>query len=376
MEKSITSGDASTQNAKEDEKSQTDEQSGLLTGSDNVGDAILEELETLGNESENERSIEERLRSASLTGSIHELEGDVRRLSVEQGNLEEDLDDEAELFLDASDTSPVRRSNSKENSPAAEELTLSPTWRYKKKHFFILSEAGKPIYSRYGDEDQLASLMAVMQATVSFVQDMGDNIRAIKSKGTTIVFLNRKPLILVAVTHTTESATQLIVQLTYLYHQLLSVLTLNQLSRIFEERKGYDLRKMIAGSERLLDSLANSMDQDPSSHVLSAVKVLPMVSSLRESISSVIKQNCSKTQNQVVFALLIAENQLITLVRMKDYFIHPADLHLIFNLVSSSESFKLSESWTPICLPKFDSRYVIYYVILNFYPCVISRIFI
>merc|ERR1712004_844365 len=69
------------------------------------------------------------------------------------------------------------------------------------------------------------------------------------------------------------------------------------------------------------------MDQCPHSYVLSAVGVLPMISSLRESISSVIKH----------------------------YFIHPADLHLIFNLVSSSESFKLSESWTPICLPKFDS---------------------
>ena len=190
-----------------------------------------------------------------------------------------DLDDE-ELFLDASDTSPVRRSTSKENSPAAEDLTLSPTWRYKKKHFFILSDAGKPIYSRYGDEDQLASLMAVMQATVSFVQDMSDNIRAIKSNGTSIVFLNRKPLILVAVSHTTESPTQLIVQLTYLYHQVLSVLTLNHISRIFEEKKGYDLRKMIAGSERLLDSLSNSMDQDPSSYVLSAVRVLPIQSSL------------------------------------------------------------------------------------------------
>ena len=268
-----------------------------------------------------------------------------------------DLDDE-ELFVDASDTSPVRRSTSKETSPAAEDLTLSPTWRYKKKHFFILSDAGKPIYSRYGDEDQLASLMAVMQATVSFVQDMSDNIRAIKSNGTSIVFLNRKPLILVAVSHTTESPTQLIVQLTYLYHQVLSVLTLNHISRIFEEKKGYDLRKMIAGSERLLDSLSNSMDQDPSSYVLSAVRVLPIQSSLRESVSSVIKQHCSKAQN-VVFALLIAENQLITLVRMKDYFIHPADLHLIFNLVSSSESFKLSESWTPICLPKFDSRYLL-----------------
>lgn len=41
---------------------------------------------------------------------------------------------------------------------------------------------------------------------------------------------------------------------------------------------------------------------------------------------------------------------------MKNYFIHPADLHLIFNLVNSSESFKAAESWTPICLPKFDSN--------------------
>ena len=57
----------------------------------------------------------------------------------------------------------------------------------------------------------------------------------------------------------------------------------------------------------------------------------------------------------VVFGILIADNQLVTLVRMKKYFIHPADLHLIFNLINSTESFKLSESWTPICLPKFDS---------------------
>ena len=239
-----------------------------------------------------------------------------------------------------------------------QDLTLSPQWRYGKKHYFILSEAGKPIYSRYGDEDKLAALMAVMQATVSFVQDMGDNIRSIKSSDSTIVFLNRKPLILVAVSHMTESVTQLIVQLTYLYHQVLSVLTLNQLSRIFEQRKGYDLRRMIAGSERLLDSLAQAMDQDPGSYMLSAVRVLPMNSTLRDSVSSVIKQHCSKAQN-IVFALLIANNQLITLVRMKKYFIHPADLHLIFNLVNSSESFKLSESWTPICLPKFDSRYVL-----------------
>ena len=61
----------------------------------------------------------------------------------------------------------------------------------------------------------------------------------------------------------------------------------------------------------------------------------------------------------MVFAILIAENQLVTLTRMKKYLIHPADLHLIFSLINSTESFKMSEAWIPICLPKFDSRYFV-----------------
>jgi Second Longin domain of FUZ, MON1 and HPS1 len=60
----------------------------------------------------------------------------------------------------------------------------------------------------------------------------------------------------------------------------------------------------------------------------------------------------------LVFAILIADGQLITLVRLKKCMMHPADLHLIFNLVTASDTFKHAESWTPICLPKFDSKYV------------------
>ena len=48
--------------SKEDDETQPDDQSGLLTRSDNVEDAMLDECENLGTESENEKSIEERLR--------------------------------------------------------------------------------------------------------------------------------------------------------------------------------------------------------------------------------------------------------------------------------------------------------------------------
>lgn len=45
---------------------------------------------------------------------------------------------------------------------------------------------------------------------------------------------------------------------------------------------------------------------------------------------------------------------------MKKYCIHPADLHLIFNLVQASESLKTAESWTPLCLPRFDASGFLY----------------
>lgn len=41
---------------------------------------------------------------------------------------------------------------------------------------------------------------------------------------------------------------------------------------------------------------------------------------------------------------------------MNKFFLHPVDLHLIQNLVDSSESLKTFEIWTPICLPKFDAN--------------------
>jgi vacuolar fusion protein MON1 len=50
-------------------------------------------------------------------------------------------------------------------------------WPKHKKHVFILSSAGKPIYSRYGDESSLAGFVGVLQAIVSFIADDDDTIR-------------------------------------------------------------------------------------------------------------------------------------------------------------------------------------------------------
>ncbi|CAB4063474.1 MON1 [Lepeophtheirus salmonis] len=268
-----------------------------------------------------------------------------KKNDVEVEEDEEEEEEEEEEFLDARD----------DLSPNLEKESITDKeWRCQEKHFFVLSEAGKPIYSRHGDENELASLTAVMQALVSFVQDLDDSIKCISFDDAQISFLIKPPLILLGTTRRAESHSQMITQLTYIYNQILSVLTLKQLNKIFEKKKSYDLRIMLGGAERLLTHLISAFQTDPS-FMLNSVRVLHLPSSVRDSISNAIHMTLSKTKN-VVFVVLMAENHLVTLIRMKQYYIHSADLHILFNFVNSSESLKNSESWTPICLPKFNSN--------------------
>ncbi|XP_066592331.1 vacuolar fusion protein MON1 homolog [Prorops nasuta] len=227
-------------------------------------------------------------------------------------------------------------------------------WLAHKKHIFILSQAGKPIYSRYSSEDKLVTVMGVMQALVSFVQVGNDMIKSVHAGDTNFVFFVNGPLILVAVSKTQESVSQLTLQLMYVYNQIVSVLTQSQLNKVYEQRRSFDLRRLLTGSERLIDHLLNFMDREPA-FFLGAIKCLPLAPAMRSSITQTIIQTCGKIKN-LVFAILLANNQLVTLVRMNKFCLHSVDLHLIQNLVDGSESLKTAESWTPICLPRFNQN--------------------
>jgi hypothetical protein len=64
-----------------------------------------------------------------------------------------------------------------------------PNWRTHHKHVFVLSQAGKPIYARYGDEQRMAPFMAAISAVISFVDDAKDVIRHFRAGNHDFVFL-------------------------------------------------------------------------------------------------------------------------------------------------------------------------------------------
>ncbi|XP_049881283.1 protein SAND [Pectinophora gossypiella] len=304
--------------------------------------------------SEMSSSLQERNKLAAKSSTISEIQSEIGESSkdLKSAKSTDDLQNKEDLSGSAS-SSNLCEQNGDETDDDKDYLQ-SPELVNKEKHVFILSSAGKPIYSRYGNEDKLAGLCGVIQALVSVVEDQNQDIlRSITTKDCKAVFLVKGPLILVAVSKSNESETQLVLQLTYAFNQIVSVLTLTQLNRIFEQRRNYDLRRLLSGAERLIDHLLIFMEKDPA-FLLGAVRCLPLPEKARENITSAIISTCHKIRD-LVFAILLAGNQLITLVRMKKYTLHPSDIHLLFNLVRSSESFKTAESWTPICLPKFDA---------------------
>lgn len=97
---------------------------------------------------------------------------------------------------------------------ASGDYLHDPEWLNQREHFFVLSSAGKPIYSLHGVEDKLATLCGVIQALVSVVQESQDIIMSINAIGMKFVFLLKGPLILVAVSRRSLSVQQIQLQLT------------------------------------------------------------------------------------------------------------------------------------------------------------------
>ncbi|KAI8972994.1 vacuolar fusion protein MON1, partial [Pilobolus umbonatus] len=232
-------------------------------------------------------------------------------------------------------------------------------WLRHNKHFFILSSAGKPVWSRYGDETQLSSLMGVVQAIISFFIDSEDTIRVINACHHKFVFLLKDPLYYVAVSRTGESDVQLKEQLCYLHNQILSVLTSVQLTKIFEQRVNYDLRRLLGGTEIFLDSIATLFNND-SSFMLSGLQCLRLSRSVRDQAGTILREGKSKISKSLLYAMIVADGKLVTLLRPKKHSLHPSDLHLLFNMLTGSTTFHTAESWTPLCLPKFNSRGFLY----------------
>ncbi|RJE24551.1 hypothetical protein PHISCL_03138, partial [Aspergillus sclerotialis] len=242
-----------------------------------------------------------------------------------------------------------------------EELLLQ-RWKAKRKHYLILSAAGKPIWTRHGDGSLISTYVGVIQTIISFYEDSNDRLCSFSAADAKFVIVTRGSLHLVAISRIHESDDQLRLQLEALYMQILSTLTLPSLSHLFSVRPSTDLKRPLQGSETLLSTLADSFTRGSPSTLLSSLECLRIRKSHRQTINNALLKSKA---NSLLYGLVAAGGRLVSVVRPRKHSLHPGDLQLLFNMIFEAEGVKAGggESWIPVCLPGFNnSGYLYMYV--------------
>ena len=239
-------------------------------------------------------------------------------------------------------------------------------WRARRKHFFILSAAGKPIYSRHGNESITSSYIGVIQAIISFFADSDDQLQSFTSGRHRFAVLAAGPLYLVAISSLGETAPQLRSQLDSLYAQVLSTLSLPQLTHAFAHRYNFDLRRLLGGTEVFLDGLVDSMIRGSPAILLSALECIKLRKTHRAAVNNILIRHRAPS---LLYGLLVAGGRLISVIRPKRHSLHPPDLMLLFSMLFNATTFSDgSEHWIPICLPRFNPKGFLHAYIHFFRP--------
>ncbi|KAE9585755.1 putative vacuolar fusion protein Mon1 [Lupinus albus] len=235
------------------------------------------------------------------------------------------------------------------------EDDASISWRKRKKHFFVLSHSGKPIYSRYGDEHKLAGFSATLQAIISFVENGGDRVKLVRAGKHQVVFLVKGPIYLVCISCTEEPYESLVEQLELIYGQMIVILT-KAVNKCFEKNPKFDMTPLLGGTDIVFSSLIHSFSWNPATF-LHAYTCIPLAYATRQAADAILQD---VADSGVLFAILMCRHKVISLGGAQKATLHPDDMLLLANFVMSSESFRTSESFSPVCLPRYNSLAFMY----------------
>ena len=274
----------------------------------------------------------------------------------------------------AQDVSPAsfggRASDSIDIQP--EPQPQPPTQR-SGPNVIVLSSAGKPIFSRWGDEEKLAAACGLIQAIRASILDdpsLGGDIQSLQAGGTKMVFHTVGHLTLLAIAEggtgsgECETEAYLRMQLEYVYGQIIFTLT-DTIQNVFTQRHNYDLRSMLGATETVMRGIldqASPLGNGGAFLCAGVESVWPIPHEIRDHASQVLSSVCGKHSDTCLFAILLAKNEMISVVmpRYKPHQLHPSDLHLILNFCSHQPGLLTNELWFPVCLPRFNSSGFVY----------------
>ncbi|CAH6718895.1 putative vacuolar fusion protein Mon1p [[Candida] jaroonii] len=262
----------------------------------------------------------------------------------------------------------------------------------KLKQFFILSSSGKPIYSLNGGDELIIGFTGLITTIISsFQHQLNEDIVVIDSGDVKISVLNRDPLILVSISkinyemsmnQITNDYQQLKNQLHSLYNYLLCILSRPTITKSFQNRMNYDLRKMLTDVDfknlddmamKLTYGLSGDSDNDDSfefflSQLVNGFPTSKISYTIRSKLNSLLLHH---RIDEILFGLLTSNlRRIITMIKPKVHNISNSDIDFLLRIIKNNnkniKDIETEDLWIPICLPEFNSNGFVYVYVKTF----------
>lgn len=226
------------------------------------------------------------------------------------------------------------------NNDSGEVFDIQKSTIQKERfELLILSEAGKPIYS-FSKREDAVTLMPLCSTLINYAKKaQKETLISMKTSDNLMIsFTTRSPLIVIVIYDTPFVDPQVLVD--QVEAQIISILTAKTLKSVFDERPTFNLKQLLYGSEKLIDSVTNLSvfinklkvpnvqaflavtsinginSQTNSKPIPTACPLLPsrphrvlipvvtMLSSMRDTIHNAICDKVSSNSKNMVFSLL------------------------------------------------------------------------
>jgi hypothetical protein len=236
----------------------------------------------------------------------------------------------------------------------------------KKKLFFVFTSAGKPVWTRYGEETDLStfigSLAAILYNFQNYYTTSTDALRFMRTSDMFVVFLCKEALFYVVISRisknrpqaTKETLESLHQQLQNLHIKVISTLT-SSITSTLQKRPNFDARNLMGGTHSALDTLIRTTAMTP--YFLQGFMPVKMLSDVRYEVHSVFK---NFMHEDILYGFLMTPNFIIYKYCRKGASLHYSDVSLLSNLLASYNSLRSASSWTPICLPQYSDEGFVY----------------
>ena len=228
----------------------------------------------------------------------------------------------------------------------------------KKRHYLIMTDGGKPVYSRYGDEVENNSIFATISAMITKFtifnssDSFKEELNVISNKKNKIVFMKKGQLIFIALSKKVDDSISLLhSQLEFIYSQLMSILTVKFYEKL-EDNPSKVLTAM-GGTENLFEQIIQYSSNSFIS-IFNSYQIMNFQNfgESRDKINKILEEN----KGSSLYCILMTPYEIISFAHSNQITVQASDLILIQNLILCTEMLRTQESYVPICLPGISDQ--------------------